>query len=359
MDLRIRLRLAIEAFKGALDKGVWNATMNKKTIQHRTEGTMKHPWVALHAKTLEDVRTRWASSPDSTIDPLNKESRWNDAAKTWRVTSALELHQLVGALQWLNPDLQLWFRGEGTHYPSSLPSRYRPGGDSDGPSLATKAGRAHLNKHAHLCRSLRDREQFARLAILQHYGCPTSFLDVTKSVDVAAAFAFENHASAIPAEPSKEIPHIRIYALPRHNRPITTFDLADCVLVDLEAELPSYCLRPHVQHGGFIARTSGALYDLEQADVPNAHNITLDGHCVGHVALAIADGYRRFYEPKQDLLYPRRTAGSAAGKLRANATGGGDYLLSLLRDIADHHEAFKFRHGGKEKEFPDNFARDR
>lgn len=329
-------------------------TPTSTMITEQKRGAMKHQWTALHSTTLEDIRERWANNPDGTVDPLNRDARWDKSRGVWRVTNALELHQLVGALHNRNPDLQLWFRGESKYFPSARPARYRPQPDSDGPSRATQLGREYLDRHAHRCRALRDRDKFARIAILQHYGCPTSFLDVSKSMDVATAFAFEKHA---PWESSSE-PHIRIYALPKHTRSITSFELADCILVDLESELPSYCLRPHVQRGGFIARTRGALYDLGQGTAPGEADYSLDGHCVAHIALHIKDGRKRFYEPRADLLYPRRTVASAAAKVPVNATGDGDYLLSLLRDISDNHESLKFRYNGEERTFPDNYSGD-
>src|SRR5208282_2766723 len=44
---------------------------------------------------------------------------------------------------------------------------------------------------------------------------------------------------------------------------VSVFDAADVVLVDLRAEMPSYCLRPHVQEGGFLARRRAAYDDVE------------------------------------------------------------------------------------------------
>jgi len=279
-------------------------------------------WTRLHAQTLADVWNRWRRRPEAGTDPLIEDDRWN--GNVWLVRSELELVRLVGGLHWLNPKLMLWFRGEHGYYERALPSRLR--GRKD-PALTVR-GMRWLNEQAARDRALRDRSQLARAALLQHYGCPTSFLDVTSSLETACAFAFPSSDNDL-----RHTGHVRVYALPRHTSAVTTFDETDVVLVDLRAEMPSYCLRPHVQQGGFMARTEAAFTDISEKDPTRIDDGSLDELCIGHIRLAF-DGYERFFLPRllASSLYP--PASDRCNVCPDEPDLSKDYVLHLLRCLA-------------------------
>ncbi|MBI4317547.1 MAG: FRG domain-containing protein [Chloroflexi bacterium] len=287
----------------------------------------------MDARTL---RNRWLSSPDPRQDDrLLAKNRFDEGTAVWTVTSEIEMIRLLGALQWHNPRLKLWFRGETKYFPNALPKRLRV---SSSDAALTSLGIAWLNSVAGRDRALRDRRSLARAAILQHYGCPTSLLDLSSSYDVACAFAFAAGDQA-PA-------HLRVYAVPRHQHAVSVFDDADVVLVDLNAELPSYCARPHVQQAAFLARREAVCQDIEGAAPVDVELAEVDALCIAHILLKFS-GAARFYEPRrsQGVLYP--LAGTGCLTCGKAPDMNGDYLLHILSCYAE-----KFPNG-KPDGFPD------
>jgi FRG domain-containing protein len=241
------------------------------------------------------------------------------------VTSELELIRIIGALRWHNPGLELWFRGEPAYFSKALPSRIRD--PKSGP--LTPLGLGWLDSKAGHDRALRDRSPLARVAVLQHYGCPTSLLDLSASYDVACAFAF--------ASPVAGQSHLRIYATPRQRAAVSVFDDADVVLVDLRAELPSYCARPHVQQAAFLARREAVLADVSFGVAVEEPRGSVDGLCIAHLKLSF-NGRARFYEPRIEsgVLYPQ--AGTACFRCSGKPDMNGDYLLHILNCYGDSEE---------------------
>jgi hypothetical protein len=287
-------------------------------------------WSTLHAVDALALRSRWLSNPDhSLVDPLLKDQRFDQSTKVWTVKSEMELVRLLGALQWQNPRLKLWFRGEKNYFPEALPSRFRV---SDVEAKRTNEGIQWLNFHAWRDRALRDRSPMARAAILQHYGCPTSLLDISSSYDVACAFAFEAGSTGDA--------HLRVYALPRHLHAVTVFDEVDVVLVDLSAELPSYCARPHVQQAAFLARCEAIYADIRGEDRVSRSLGRLDPLCIAKIRLKF-DGAPRFYEPRKAsrVLYP--SAGSGCRTCRKKPDMSRDYLLHILKCYAKKYRTKK------------------
>ena len=271
------------------------------------------------------VRKRWRTNPDDTVDDdLLDPGRFNQETKVWTIKSEVELVRFLGALQWYNPRLKLWYRGEKEFYKSATPSRLRPGNEP----VLTQEGIKWLNRHAWRDRALRDRGPLARAAILQHYGCPTSLLDLSASHEMACAFAFEPNVFSES--------HLRVFALPRHQHPVTVFDDAGVVLVDLHAELPSYCLRPHVQQAALVATRLAVYNDIEGNNHVDAVD-ALDPLCIAHLCLAF-DGASRFYKPRLDYgtLYPTPSLSCRHcpfGEKRSDMNG--DFLLHFLQCIAE------------------------
>jgi len=182
----------------------------------------------------------------------------------------------------------------------------------------------------------------ARLAILQHYGCPTSLLDVSRNFEVACAFAF--------AGPVQGQAYLRVYALPRHQRAVTVLDALDTVVVDLAAELTSFCSRPHVQQAAFIARRSAVCSDLDGSPPAPIDSATVDALCIAHLRLDFP-GAPRFFEPRHNagVLYPR--AGNGCRVCKKDADMNGDYLLHILECYAREYP------DGKPAGFPDKLAK--
>jgi hypothetical protein len=299
--------------------------------------SLKH-WSKLHAFDAAALRQRWSSNPDPKYDEALLDGNRFSAAGVWTVKTEIEMVRLVGALQWQNPRMALWFRGENAYFPKALPARFRI---SRAKAAATGRGIAWLDKHAARDRALRDRSPLARAAILQHYGCPTSLLDLTSSYDVACAFAFESAARGQA--------HLRVYALPRHQHAVSVFDDADIVLVDLNAELPSYCARPHVQQAAFIARREAVHSDITGAARVRQSLGDVDAFCIAHIRLNF-DGAKRFYIPRKaaEVLYPR--AGTQCSTCGTRPDMNGDYLLHILRCYAERFPR------GKPPDFPDQFS---
>jgi len=243
--------------------------------------------------------------------------------------------RLVGALHWLNKDFTLWYRGENSYFESALPSRLRAKPGEDRTPKAT----AWISKHAGKDRALRDREPAERVAILQHYGCHTSLLDLTANLESACAFASDTKGSST---------HLRVYALPRHTRAVTVSEETDTVLVDLRAAVPSYFARPHVQSAAYVARRSAAVSDMEGHPRVDQNDGALDDLCIGHIRLDF-DAHARFYLPRlrSGTLYPMPSRGC---RLCSATNHDGDFGLHYLRCLA------KSEPDGAPPNFPDRFA---
>ena len=281
------------------------------------------------------MRDRWSQGLDSIRDPLLDSTRYNSDTKVWTVHTELEFVRLIGGLQWLNPTHNLWFRGERHFYPTVLPRRYRQGVDQAQTEILAR----WLSRQAQYDRAIRDRSSLARAAILQHYGCPTSLIDLSLSHDTACAFATEGDGT----------PHVRVYSLPRHTEPVTVFDDADIVLVDLRAELPSYCMRPHVQQAAFLARRRAVYQDILPGSTVSDEDASLDDLCIAHIRLDIPNAKHRFFCPRARVraLYPPPSENCDAS--RGQKTMDGDYLLCLLK-----HRSSAEPHGIST--FPDSYS---
>jgi len=300
--------------------------------------TLRH-WARLHTIDAAALRTRWTTNPDKEFkEDLIDPSRYDLATGVWTVKSELEMTRLIGALQWQNPRMKLWFRGEDKYFPGAPPKRMRL---TKTESTVTVQGVRWINAQAKFDRAIRDRSPMARAAILQHYGCPTSLLDVSASYDIGCAFAFSKKNGGDP--------HLRIYALPRHQQAVTVFDDVDTVLVDLHAELPSYCMRPHVQQAAFIARRLDIYNDIQCLERTLPRRAGVDALCLAHLRLDF-DGAERFYNSRvaTGVLYPK--AGTGCRVCRKPADMNGDFLLHLLECLAG-----KYRNDKPEK-FPDRLS---
>lgn len=285
-------------------------------------------WRQLHTVDAEQIYERWTTNPDGHIDDrLIGDDRVTGGGDTfvWTVRTRAELVRLVGALHHYNGDSALWFRGERDRFRQALPARMR--GDDKALFLAI---RKWLQTVSGRDRVLRDRGALARLAILQHYFCPTSLLDVTSNLDIATRFACEKKQGA---RDKPKDPHLRVYATPRPIAAVSVFEQADVCLVDLRAELPSYCLRPHWQHAAFIARCAAVAADTRGEQVVDEVDGQVDSLCIGWIRLAL--GARPTGEISERDLYPSASEVCTACRAERDCDMNGDYLWHLLGCLSD------------------------
>lgn len=310
-------------------------------------------WRAVYVYDSETMWERWDSS--GAKDPLVADGRFvpfrelpsgaDSDEKTWVVESYDELIRLVGGLQYWNRDLDLWFRGEGGSHAHARPKALR---SSDKWKEALKVQewlRPVLKAHLHDRDSIvRDRSPLARLALLQHYGAGSPFLDVSRDPHVALAFAlWWWKDDRIRSEPVRACgdkdPHqgfVSVFATPRISRAVNTLtDIGICV-VDLMAELPSHCLRPHTQRAAFMGSQSALAAFLRREDFAEQNQDDLDAVRIARICVRNAGA--AFENGPGDKGYFLRMYPRPAARKQDDGTSAvvdGDYLLTVLQHFAE------------------------
>lgn len=189
-----------------------------------------------------------------------------------KVNSYEELLEKVAQLNFYNPGLQLYFRGQkkdyfnynkdgkpirSNLYPSLL--RGLPIEKSKRRALVEKRVEK-LNKADKLLLQYFDngylhRHQLVRWAILQHYEiCYTPFLDITPSLQSALSFAITK---------TNNEGYIYVLGLPQQNGAITVSIESMTQLIDLSKLCPPEASRPHFQSGYLVADYPTAIYKEE------------------------------------------------------------------------------------------------
>ncbi|MGI2036221.1 FRG domain-containing protein [Rhizobium panacihumi] len=188
-----------------------------------------------------------------------------------RVTSYVDLARKVAALQFLNREHVLLFRGQGTDYknPAGLttmkPTLFRP--RRGRPNVSTNALRSRfetLRTAETRLLSLYEGEELVgadrlarhrllRWSILQHYDvCPTPLLDVSQSLRVAASFAtVEEDTEAF----------VYVLAVPNLSGAVTASSEASMQIVRLSSACPPSAMRPHLQEG-YLLGEYPEIYDV-------------------------------------------------------------------------------------------------
>lgn len=169
-----------------------------------------------------------------------------------------ELLSKISALNFYNPSLQIFFRGQGNDYYSKgkngkpLRSNLYPSLLRNLPMDLTKRREkikeriGKLTKAEELLKErLKDgyihRHRLVRWAILQHYEvCKTPLLDVTSYLQTAVSFALLSG--------SKE-GFLYAIGLPHQTGPLSVSIESMTQLVDLSKLCPPEAARPHYQHG--------------------------------------------------------------------------------------------------------------
>jgi hypothetical protein len=165
-----------------------------------------------------------------------------------------EIESMVQEISKQNPQSLILFRGQRRLHENIRSGRARPDARVH---KDVEAGWRSLARQMLGLAKEQNGEAYAK-AILQHYGMATHFVDLTKSIEVAAWFAMRNYSRSIMIygggalrqyehvlyEPSHEgCGYILVLAIPRREELLKTGRLFDL------SSLPSDCVRPHRQKG--------------------------------------------------------------------------------------------------------------
>ena len=304
-------------------------------------------WRRLSVFDGRHLKERWGAKIRDMVDepllkrePCGECTASNDDAcrsNSWVVESLLELTRLVGALQHQNPRCLLWFRGEPNRHSNATPKACRNENQWDA-FLATSRWFDCVGGQGRL---FSNRSELARWAILQHYGAPTPLLDVTTSYRIATAFAFwkpeiDNDTGKLKwSDNVGDSPHISVFATPRPLDGINIFPEAGLCLVDLVAELPSHCLRPHVQRAGFLGLTDIVMAGLDHSEKPSKEEAKLDCIRIARICITKPDDFEM---PKIDHVFPPASKYTTIRGDRDDMSG--DYLLRALYELRPPKDGF-------------------
>jgi hypothetical protein len=323
-------------------------TYREKSNRQMSSFEKAYKWRRMSVFDGVDLKERWnAKIRDMVDEPLLKREPSGECtdlkddscrSNYWKVENLLELTRLVGALQNQNPRCLLWFRGERKWYPNATPSACRKKGNKWNKFLAMTKW---FNHNAGEGRLFSNRGKLARWAILQHYGAPTPLLDVTTSLRIATAIALweiDKNKDELKWGNNKDLePHLSVFATPRPLDGINIFAEIGLCLVDLVAELPSHCLRPHAQRAGFLGLTDIVMDGLDpHEEKPSVEEASLDCVRIARICIPKAKS-DDFEKPKIKHVFPpasQYTTISRKKGIRIKRDDmSGDYLLCALHDL--------------------------
>jgi hypothetical protein len=287
-------------------------------------------WREVATVSLRELHRRWSSEGGGGLL-----ERYEPGDDVWTVEGYPELVRLVGALHHDNPRLELWFRGQAGFHPSTVPRALRSAEDWRR-SLELHRGLLEL-RHPDLRQDLlRGRAPVARLAILQHYGAPGPFLDATRDLAVALSFALEPPERDV----APESPEVLVFATPRPTTAVEIRPELGIVAVDLLAELPSRCLRPHLQRAAFLGDLECVAAHLAALSPRTGEDRCDEPPTAGAAVEELQIARIRLAGGRDD--YPlRRLEHMFAPPARHPGDVDGDELLALLNDaVADRPDGF-------------------
>jgi hypothetical protein len=218
--------------------------------------------VKAHRAWKRSLKSR---SPLTDLRPYQEDA--GDRAARWVIRSYPELVQAASFLSMMNKRLFLWYRGQRSDHellPSLLRESWYSQKLSKGvpivghrldywkalPDVARVAYRACEELGLPRWRAMK-RVPEAQWAIVQHYELwPTPFLDITRSLRVAATFAFGQETG----DPKPTIGHVYVLGMPAIDDSISIRFDDQLMLSRLEAVCPPVAARPHFQEGGLVAR---------------------------------------------------------------------------------------------------------
>ncbi len=194
----------------------------------------------------------------------------------------VQLTDAVAELNFHNPNLNLYFRGQTTDHKMErrrkrgktrlqttlLPGAYRKHISPDKAAskefltsvlpkmtgdLMTELERLPSWKRRHHRLLVKGMQHFdeTQWAILQHYDCPTPLLDVTQSLQVACWFATHEYPMGVSSEDG----YVYVLGLPNIHGHISFFPCDGIVMVKLQSACPPEAKRPHYQQGYLVGST--------------------------------------------------------------------------------------------------------
>ncbi len=188
------------------------------------------------------------------------------------VCSFAQLSDLIAKLNFYNPSLNLYFRGQTKDHKikGCRETALRPWAFREDISPDKEASRKYLRdtlpkmttalmKELKRLPSWKSRphrllmkrmEHFNEMqwAILQHYECPTPLLDVTQSLQVACWFATHKY----PTDEFSQKGYVYVLGLPNIHGHISFFAHDSIVMVKLQSACPPEAKRPHYQEGYLV-----------------------------------------------------------------------------------------------------------
>jgi hypothetical protein len=124
-------------------------------------------------------------------------------------------------------------------------------------------------------------------AVLQHYGFPTTFLDLTFSFDIALFFAELREPGTDPPR------HGAIFAIPTYRLPMQSAIVT----------LPPAIMRPNLQLGKFLdAADPHVVESLEEHKFRFAQRKTQVSNGIGRVGFSTIPGLNDYLFPRSDPL---------------------------------------------------------
>lgn len=210
---------------------------------------------------------------ETELKPHRQEWRAIRDAEPWRVNHWDELRLGVSFLTLMNKRSVLYFRGQRQHYKKCLPALFRSqwflNGNTEPFQLSSQSRLRYyellrdklrtavyrvVNTIGTPRRYIIETLPAATASVLQHYELwPTPFIDLTRSLPTAVAFATA-HATTGKS-------YLYVFAMPDLRGSITTDMDQHMVLSRLEAVCPPAAKRPHHQDAYLVARA------------PEPHNI--------------------------------------------------------------------------------------
>jgi len=209
---------------------------------------------------------RWReANPSTNLDLRDFRQGWREVAisRPWEVSSWDELRAAISFLTLMNKRNVLYFRGQSAHYERCLPVLFRDEWYLNGRRLALSA--ANRGVYYALLRDLSlqvldvarrvgtprtyilEHVPAAAASVLQHYELwPTHFIDLTRSLPTAVAFA--------EGDGRRERACLYVFSMPDLRGSITSDLDQHLTLSRLEAVCPPDAKRPHHQDAYLVSR---------------------------------------------------------------------------------------------------------
>lgn len=224
-----------------------------------------YPVELVYSLKAYDAWRRREADPSTDFDLRYFRQGWREVAtgKPWEVSTWDELRTAISFLTLMNKRNVLYFRGQSAHYDRCLPLLFRNEWRLTGRRFSLSA--ANRGDYYALLRELSlqvlevvrrvgtprtyilEHVPAAAASILQHYELwPTHFIDLTRSLPTAVAFA--------EGDGNRESACLYVFAMPDLRGSITSDLDQHLTLSRLEAVCPPDAKRPHHQDAYLVSR---------------------------------------------------------------------------------------------------------